>query len=358
MYKVNLLVVNEETKSSFCNCVSLLYRAWRSPRIVILDILVKSLKKISLLSIKLTITALFIYFIIVKTDWHALADVLFKASVPWVIAAFCIMLLCVPYSAFKWQKILEIHHQPFDLKKLTSWYFIAMFFNNFLPTGVGGDAYRIWKTIEKSCPRGISLLAVLSERISGIIVLLGLGFISAWISWLSGNHALGRLIAVSGTCGLAAAAVLALVIWHFDLFKKYEFKKVLPHKLQAFFSHGKDYIQQPIASLTALGVLSIIFHILSIVWMLFLMKAVGASIEIWNLTLVAALIAVVTVLPISINGIGVVDASFIWLVGQFGVPFEAGLGYMILLRFLLIPISAVGAIIYMKTNSTGQKFPT
>ncbi|MEM7017884.1 MAG: lysylphosphatidylglycerol synthase domain-containing protein, partial [Pseudomonadota bacterium] len=86
--------------------------------------------------------------------------------------------------------------------------------------------------------------------------------------------------------------------------------------------------------------------------------AVNGSIEIWNLTLVAALIAVITVLPISINGIGVVDASFIWLVAQFGVPFEQGLGYMILLRFLLIPISLFGALIYLKSNSNDKKQQT
>jgi len=308
------------------------------------------------LAAKLVCTFTFLFLIFKNTDWNAFAATLKTVDRKLVAGAFLLMLVCVPFSAYKWQQILKIHNQKFSLNLLTRWYFIAMFFNNFLPTGIGGDGYRIWKAIDKKCPKGLSILAVLSERLSGIIILLGLGYFASIISWFVNGSSFSRSIAFVGTAGILVAFITGL--FGFSLRYRINFKEFgrriqsrLPEKLFTFLNHGSDYGRQLKLSIWSLIVLSLLFHIISTMWMLLLIQSVGGSIEVWNLVLVAAVIAVITVIPISINGIGVVDASFIWLVGKYGVPFEAALSYMLLFRFLLIPISVCGAILYLATDS-------
>ncbi len=55
----------------------------------------------------------------------------------------------------------------------------------------------------------------------------------------------------------------------------------------------------------------------------------------------------VAVLPISINGLGVYEGTFMYLLGQYGVPYDVSVIPMILNRVLLVPISIVGASFYL-----------
>jgi len=259
-----------------------------------------------MLALKALVTVALVVFIVSRADWAAVGSTLAAADRTLILIVFAMMVFCVCFSAYKWQKLLAIHGAGFGFAKLNRWYFVAMFFNNFLPTSIGGDGYRIWRTLDNERSRTAAVVAVFAERLSGILTLLLIGFIGALIGWAVSGHALSKLVGQFGVIGLVIG---------------------LP------------------AAWAVLGV-SVIFHFLSLFWMGMLLRAVGASVEFWDLAVIASLISVITVLPISINGIGVVDGAFIWLAGQFGVAYEPALGYMLLQRALLIPISIAGAWFY------------
>ena len=305
-------------------------------------------KNQAVFAFKLFVTVILIWFVFQKTDWSLLTGTLTQTRMPLLMAAFLVMLFGVPLSAYKWQKILQIHHQSYNIKKLTGWYYIAMFFNNFLPTSIGGDSYRILQTINTGCLPGVSVLAILSERVSGLLVLLGLGLAGAWSGWLNTGHDLSGSIVTTGNVLIGAALIFLIAIAVF--IRKKQTPKPLPAGFISAIMHVKEYINQPAASIYALIALSIIFHVLSILWRYLLFIAIGGSINLWDFTLVIALLALVTMIPVSFNGIGTVDVAFIWLVSQFDVPFETGLSYMILFRVILLPISLVGAILYLKAG--------
>jgi glucose uptake protein GlcU len=56
----------------------------------------------------------------------------------------------------------------------------------------------------------------------------------------------------------------------------------------------------------------------------------------------------VAMLPISINGIGLAEGSFAYLISKFGVSYETGIIVMILSRVLAVLISLLGGIFYFK----------
>ncbi len=74
---------------------------------------------------------------------------------------------------------LRIHELQFGYGFLSRVLVIAFFLNNFLPTSIGGDAYRVYRTLPPSPPRSSAVSAVLLERVVGLSALLALGFVGA-----------------------------------------------------------------------------------------------------------------------------------------------------------------------------------
>jgi len=98
-----------------------------------------------------------------------------------MLGALIIMLLSVSISAYKWQMMLKLHGVHFSFSKLHRYYFTAVFFNNFLPTSIGGDGYRIYKTFGNPRSTSSSVIAVVMERLTGIIALLAIGYFCSFI---------------------------------------------------------------------------------------------------------------------------------------------------------------------------------
>ena len=249
--------------------------------------------------------------------------------------------------------LLGIHGANFSFRQLSRWYFVAMFFNNFLPTSIGGDGYRVWRTFRNPRSGTSAVLAVLVERMSGILTLLGIGFLGALIGWARHGHALSINYSVLGIVGVVVASVLFWWTFFAGGLARLRAWKRLPVKAVNVIDHIDDYTRDPTRSVQAVVLVSVLFHVVSLFWMGLLLRAVGDSISVADLALVAAIISVVAVLPLSINGIGVVDGSFIFLTGQFGVSYEAALSAMLLQRAFLIPISLVGAWFYFRDGGAG-----
>lgn len=301
-----------------------------------------------LLAVKILVTLVLVGVILFFADWTRFWQILRSANLLLVVVVFCLMVFCVSLSAWKWQALLRIHGAQFSWQQLHRWYFVAMFFNNFLPTSIGGDGYRVWRTFDNARSRTSAILAVLVERLSGILTLLFIGLIGAVIGWFSHGHVLSAWYAIFGLAGLVLGSIVLGWLFAFGGLQRLLEWRSLPEKLRIVIEHLDDYRQNPAASVRAIGLISVIFHAVSLFWMGLLLRSVGDSISLTDLALVAAIISVVTVIPLSINGIGVVDGSFIWLTGQFGVSYEAALGAMLLQRALLIPISLVGAWLYFR----------
>ena len=104
--------------------------------------------------------------------WHLARS----ASIPWLAAALGLYYLMIAVSAWRWGVLLEAQGLHFPLRRLTSSFFVATFFNNFLPSNIGGDVIRIADTAPAAGSRTRAATVVLIDRGMG---LLGLVLIAA-----------------------------------------------------------------------------------------------------------------------------------------------------------------------------------
>jgi len=111
--------------------------------------------------------------LVLMLDWRATLAAVTGAEWRWVAAALVISAIGVVVSAEKWRGLLEDSLIRVGLPLAGRLYWIGMFFSNFMPTSVGGDAVRLVLT---PAPGRLQFVAgtILIERLTGFVVLLAL----------------------------------------------------------------------------------------------------------------------------------------------------------------------------------------
>ncbi len=127
-----------------------------------------------------------------------------SASLPWLSGALALYLLMIAVSAWRWGLLLDAQgvHLPFS--RLSSSFLVATFFNNFLPSNIGGDVIRIADTAPAAGSKTLATTVVLIDRGIG---LLGLVLIAALGATLGARFTASDLGPLSPACsGRASAA--------------------------------------------------------------------------------------------------------------------------------------------------------
>src|SRR4029077_15422382 len=132
-------------------------------------------------------------------DWStvpAYAERLTPALAVLVVAIFAAQLAI---RAWKWQWALRMHGLRYPYPFLSRVLVIGFFLNNFLPTSIGGDAYRVYRTLPEVPPKSRAISAVTLERVAAFSARLCLGMVGA-VSLYSSNPR-ARAYVLVGVCG-------------------------------------------------------------------------------------------------------------------------------------------------------------
>lgn len=287
------------------------------------------------------------------TDWATLGETLRDAN-PWLIAVFVGMMFgSVTISAHKWRLILRIHDLHFALSRLQRYYFIAMFFNNFLPSSIGGDGYRVYKTLDNPRGRLFAVAAVVIERATGFAAMLVLGYLAAVVMYFrTGDDLAGTVTRVETVIGGACLVGLALIIG-VRRFREHLPTRWIPEKVRTVARFVGDYRRHRMLSFRVIAI-SFLFQAWNLTLYWILLDALGAHTTFPVVMLLLTLAGIVAFLPITLNGIGLTDGAFIGLAVHYGVSYEAALSCMLLVRLVNAMVSAVGAWFYF---SDGHQHP-
>lgn len=311
-------------------------------------------------ALRLVVTGALCWWIATQVDWWLLASKLYHAN-PWAIALVIGLgfVNVVVVSSYKWQQLLRMHDLAYPLMRLARWYCIATFLSRALPTNIGGDAYRIYKTLNNARNRTCAVLAVVADRLSGLIALMLMGFVAALFSWALTGHWLSANLSALGSAGLIAGLLVLFVLWRWPLMAKLAKLRVGPVSLSVLLEHIGEYARDR-GRLATVMLLSLLFHANRVLCMWLLVNAVGASAHVADLAVALAAMTVIGLLPISIGGLGLVDGTFIVIMGQYGLAQEAALSAMLLTRALVLPVHFLGAVLYFRgerQESSSQEVP-
>jgi uncharacterized membrane protein YbhN (UPF0104 family) len=291
-----------------------------------------------------------------KTDWDQVAAALRGLRWSYALASFGVVVAAQLVSAVRWQWLSRPLGFDRPLGRYVEAYFVGMFFNLLLPTSVGGDAVRAVYLNNKSGRPMAAILSVLSDRLSGLLVLLGVACVAAilcpvplppWAKLAVGGAASAAVVGLLLTPWLAKAAC---GLTDTDRF----------HRLGRFAASVRDalgvYRRQPrlLASSTAL---SVVVQVSSVLQVALLGTALGLDVP-WAVYGVAApMVALFTLLPVSLNGMGVREAAMAAFLAPAGVP--PGMAVTVAFLWFLVQTAAglVGALVYLfgpRSTTGGQ----
>ncbi|MFO1073017.1 MAG: lysylphosphatidylglycerol synthase transmembrane domain-containing protein [Geminicoccaceae bacterium] len=292
--------------------------------------------------------------------WHIdvqeVSDALAQARLLPLAGALGVSILGVVLSAEKWRGLLRAAGVHLSLAVCARLYWIGMFVSNFLPSSVGGDALRLVLTPAPNRRTDVAG-TILVERLTGFAVMLalcGLGLALRPSSFAEPGLRLALLALVVGL-GLAVVAALVVPGWLAALLPRLapRLPRLLrrPVEVAAQVATAVAGLAQDPAVLGRALLLSIVFYGTIILAQYGVLHAVGAQVALADVVLVGAVVPLLTLLPVSLNGLGLAEGAFVLLYAPLGAPPALALAAAVLRRLVDLTNSALGGLLWLGQGS-------
>ena len=291
------------------------------------------------------VTLSLIIFILLQLDWETVKQTALKANYLLLMAVIVGMFLNIVFCAFKWQYLLLRHQIKIGLYQLSQYYFTAMFFSNFLPSIIGGDAYRIYKIYKLEKEKSGAILPVFMERFVGMIALLSVGLVGAVVSYFNFGDRISLLACLLSAGGLFFILAVLLFV-RLEKVKRLLFEhEKIPKKIKTALEKLAFYDFKD-SKMIFFFLLSVCFYLFIILYRLLLLYAFGADCSIFSLAMVVMVSTLAASIPISLNGLGLLEGSFVFIISQYGVSYESAVMVMLMQRFISTTLSLLGGVAY------------
>lgn len=310
---------------------------------------------------KIAVSAGLLVVLFLRVDFAELWAHAREAEAVWLAGALAVYLLIVVMSAWRWGMLLDAVLVPVRKARVLVSFLVAIFFNNFLPSNIGGDVIRIADTARPAGSKTIATLIVLADRGVGLMGLLAVAALGATLAaGLPGTGVVGPSLLwalLAGGLGVAIA-----LIWHQSLFLRLlrPIQRVHPEWI------GERLLQldgllgrlrlSPFA-LAACLANAVAMQLLLVAFYLSIARALSIPIGYWQLAVVVPMTFLVQMLPMSLNGFGVREASFAYYFTRLGLSIEQALVVSFMGAAIMILVSLSGAAAYVSRNRSARAEP-
>jgi hypothetical protein len=305
--------------------------------------------------LKILVSLALIAIILRSVDVEALWKTV-RGADPWyLLAALAVVMAGVALRAYRWQILLHDQEVRASLGELTALWFISFLFTNLLPSGIGGDAIRMYELSRDSERGAEAVSSVLVDRFMGLFALQAIGLAALAFSWrlVPGEVVIVTLV-VFGASLLAAWVVSFRPLWNalarrvplFDRLMSIKAVGALVRSLQGY---------SPPALARAFGV-GLVFNVFLIATNVLIGTALGIDLRLSYYMVFVPLTSLVLVLPISFAGLGVREGTYVFLFSQVGVSQEVAFSLSLLIYVLgTVAPGLVGGVVYLLRGARGYR---
>ena len=307
-------------------------------------------KRILKYLIKIIISAILFYLIVKDVDFVIILNSVKYAEWSILFIAFLLHFLGFYLSSLRWKILLKTQGAETKISFLMKSCLVAMFFNQFLPSTVGGDTVRAHDSYRLGKNKADAVSVVFVDRFLGLLILLlfatiavlyltelalKISFIYFWIA--------GAIVIASLTIAIIFFPSKKFLNWtnsnKVPLINKFTkiFRSIID-SFSKFKNHKKALIKALMVSLLLQTNVIIYYFLIS--------HSLVFGIELPYFFLIIPLSIFIMMIPISINGIGLRENVFFLFLSNFAVEASAAVAFAwIEFSFLLI-LGVIGGIIY------------
>jgi uncharacterized protein (TIRG00374 family) len=319
------------------------------------------MKKAVRLAATVVVTALGTAYLLWKIDISRTAHILAQANVGYFLAALAIMVVTVWPMAWRWQFLLAAKAIDDGLGWLTRAYFVSYTAGQILPTGVGGDAVRIYETARRHPGRaGPVAGSVLLERALGgaaTLALAGVGFLLALGRYDVGAYLWIEFTFVVGTVVLAVVLfsrrARPLLARSVPLLRRLWLERPLRAVYESIHAYRSE-----VRLLTGLFFFTIAIQACRVLSIWLAARAVGVDLSPRPYYVMGPLLFLVMLVPFTINGLAVRESFFVSFLGGLHIGADPAFAAGFLFFVVTIGLSLPGAVILGWENLRGVARPT
>lgn len=309
------------------------------------------LKKIFSILIKIGISAALLVFLFRQADSKAILDTAKNSNKPLLLLAAFVFFVDYILAFLRWEMLLKTAGMHLTKKRLITSYCGGMFFNLFLPSSIGGDFVRSADLSMHTKKTKEVVATVFLDRLSGYAGLVILAILALVFGW---EHTNDKIVLFSVAL---ITAILAAIL--FVLFNKFAYGRVnkllhsdtagkireaiksLHHEIHIFRQHKRVLFTNLMLSIIIQATIPLTFYIIAL--------SLRINIHPIYFFIFLPIISTITLLPISIGGLGLRDATTIFFFARAGVGKEMAFAMSLLAFFFILVYGIAAGLIYVIT---------
>lgn len=310
-------------------------------------------KKALLTGLKLLISLAILWVLLTQINSPQIWQTLQKLNLGLLLGLTVLYLMGQWLSAYRWGVLAKSMGLLASAWELFQYYIMGMFLNCFLPSSIGGDIGRATALSQKNKQPWVQgLLSTVAERLTGLVSMLAM-MAAVWFFSPSQtqNSSIFALL-------LGLFVFSSVVTFGFRWLEKQDWSRPWVNKiflksatLQPQQTQSPSLWPKTKALLSALG-LSIIFHGLCTGILCLILWQLGATVHPGIVLLAYGLGSIVSLIPVSLNGIGPREGTMVAILGHWGqVPTDIATATSLAWLSIMLLASLPGGLLLLKKTT-------
>jgi glycosyltransferase 2 family protein len=310
------------------------------------------MRRILFSTLKVLVSAALLYLALRKVDFHELASRFNVASVGWIGLAIAATFLQIFIGVLRWREVSAECGAPLGLTQATRYNLIGAFFNQTLPSSIGGDAVRLWLVARAGAGWRTATYSIFVDRAIGLIALAIV--IVASLPWSyrliadpDGRMALlfVDFVALAGGLGFLAFGRLQWP-WLKRWWGTHHIHACAVIANRVIFSRTRG---------PKVAVLSLLVHVLAVVIAWCVVRSIAAPVLFGQVFQLVPPVMLITMVPISIAGWGVREATMGLAFGYAGLLANEGVNVSLLFGAVSFIVGAFGGLVWIFSAEKAAK---
>ncbi len=304
------------------------------------------------ITLKIVVSATLIGWLLLGIDGAALADGLSQASFRILALTFLTLLGLSAVQAWRWVIVARAMRVVLPYSTAWSIVLVGLFFNQTLPSSIGGDAARVWRLRRAGVRVGLSIRTVVLDRLVALLALLliaaaGLPALMEWI----GDQPLRWAVPVLLAGGFAAFACLLLIE---SSLSRVVLGRLRTEQVVALGRGAHGVFLRPGCIIPSLA-LSLFIHAVVCASVFLISFDLGVNVTFWQMLALFPPVLLLSMVPFSVAGWGVREGAMITALGLIGVPPAAAFSISVLYGIIMVAVGLVGGIVWLGTGGQRPK---
>jgi uncharacterized membrane protein YbhN (UPF0104 family) len=299
-------------------------------------------------SAKLCVSLLLLGFLAHQLDLKAVFANFSRASLPLVLVTLVLSFTIATLHAWRWQQIVHTLSMPFRFAEAVRLSFIGLFFNQTLPSSIGGDLVRVWMLHRAKNPLAMSIHSVLIDRASALAVVVFMCAVALPVLLKMLGHSLAVQAVAIIVAGAFVAPLVLLLVSRIST-PRWLVKLLSPACNFLFVVLGILGQRAALLRIFGAALLSQLGLCLVVVG---LAQAIAVDFTIADSLLLVPAMLLLSQVPISIAGWGVREASAVTLMGAVGIAPEDAFTLSALFGLNLVIIGIPGAFLWLRRKAS------